>query len=434
MYPKVVRFMIDHWNASVSLSAHDSSGGVRGEGVSIDFDGQNIRPDVFGIIADNGTEIPLLGEGKQSIGGHDGMEAFGQALAYKNLGMLSFVFFPEKEFTELSSNALEQMCRQFGIGLLKVPSGSKAIKPDQHIVVDLFCGRPADVPRCIGKTLGAIKNLDQKQLAHIYPSSLRDFVSLFGDGVVKRQLLEQKFSTRWDRFAAVLQERPYDPMVRKKLADGDADDLQREYFRKFLHGLLALGIIESEGPGFRKTVRGRSIAAATEAGERFKSTVSPTVARHFGLALIAEFEDPVLRMIETIQRVGMPVSRKAYCTKAACGEVGTGDGANWFDWRDREKHVRPKPRCPRCGSTTIEPGLWGRQWIEAGERATTIDYSVLKFAAAVGVVKARPAVAWADEFPGLRCERPDGTPMRWHHFWLGDILTGAVGVDEDDDE
>jgi hypothetical protein len=428
MYAKVRQFMIDYWKASASLAGHDSSGGVRGDGLSVAFGGQRVRPDVFGIIAVDGTEIPILGEGKRSIGGHSGTEAFGQALAYTNLGMLAFLFFPAAEFSNAAAASLTRMCRQFGIGLLKVPAGRAPMDPTRDIVVDLFEGDPSVVPRCIGATLAAIKELDQRQLADIYPSSLRDLLSLFGEGTAVRTALRRAFAKHWRGFRAVLEQRPYDPMVRKKVAAGPTAAVQDEYFGKFLHGLLAIGAVVPAENGFRLTTRGRAIQSASSPAELFLPTVSTLVRRHFALALVAEFEEPILRLVETIRRAGMPVSRRPYCLSKGCTDAG-GGAARWFGWRDGEG-VGPRVRCPSCGGRQIEPGLWGRQWLEAGECVVTIDYAVLKFAAAVGLVSAKSPQAWQGQFPGLPCTRPDGTPIKWQYIGLGSVWTGAAEPDE----
>ena len=88
MYEKVRRFIIDQWEASASLTGKDSG---EGEGLSLDFAGIKVEPDVFGTVSAGGVDIPIMGEGKLRMGGHDGTTAFGQALAYRNLGMLAFL-------------------------------------------------------------------------------------------------------------------------------------------------------------------------------------------------------------------------------------------------------------------------------------------------------------------------------------------------------
>src|SRR5436190_202667 len=95
MYRKVREFIVDYWGVNGSLSSYDSGKHAVGKGISLRFGGINVEPDVYGVIARDTVEIPILGEGKLRLGGHRGMEAFGQALAYRNLGMLAFVFFPE---------------------------------------------------------------------------------------------------------------------------------------------------------------------------------------------------------------------------------------------------------------------------------------------------------------------------------------------------
>jgi hypothetical protein len=99
MYGKVRDFIVTHWGAASAMTRHDSGPDAQGEGIALVFGGVRVRPDVYGVVVSNFVEIPILGEGKLRMGGHDGTHAIAQALTYCNLGMLAFVFFPETEFS-----------------------------------------------------------------------------------------------------------------------------------------------------------------------------------------------------------------------------------------------------------------------------------------------------------------------------------------------
>ena len=259
MYLKVRDFVVDHWNAAEAMTNHDSGPHARGKGIALSFGGVNVEPDVYGIVVSNSVELPILGEGKLKMGGHEGTRAFGQALTYRNLGMLSFLFFPESEFSTAATATFRAMCAQAGIALVMVPPGKHPIEPKRHVVVELAGGHPSDIVGAIDRTLSAIKGIGQMHLADIYPQSLRDVLSLFNRQALSSREIERRFLDEWTGFASVLRARPYDPMVSGKIASGKSA-VKREYYRKFIGGLLALGLLApTTAPDFGRA-RGRAEA------------------------------------------------------------------------------------------------------------------------------------------------------------------------------
>ena len=417
MYAKVRQFLVDHWEASASLTRMDVG---RGEGVSLNLGGIKVEPDVFGIVARDGVELPILGEGKRWLGGHCGTEAFGQALAYKNLGLLSFVFFPEDEFTNDGAVMMKALCSQAGVGLLKVPRGRRPIDAQFHVVVDMAGGQPAELARAVAATLARIKGIDQRKLGDIYPSSLRDMLHLFGPAVKRRDQLRACFRKRWSAFSSVLRQRPYDPMVAKKVGTNTAR-VREHYFGKFLGGLLALGLVRPDVHGFVLQPRGELVRSSTDPGELFTPAVSAPVLRLFAFALYSEFEDAIAHLVATFRHVGRPLSNRSYCLRRTCGYYAH-NASLMFAWTDDGRLVSLKPRCPRCGGKAIELSLWGQQWVDAGRIVQTLDYSVLKFAGSTGLFEARKPAAWAGEFTDLPTQTPAGDRINWDHYWLGSAL------------
>ena len=64
---------------------------------------------------------------------------------------------------------------------------------------------------------------------------------------------------------------------------------KKEYFDKFIGGLLVLGLVAPHEHGFVLTERGRHIRAARARKNAFSSRVEPAVARLFAIALMQEF-------------------------------------------------------------------------------------------------------------------------------------------------
>lgn len=433
MYEKVRDFVVTHWNANESLTFYDhGKHAPDGEGVTISFGGIRVEPDIYGVVSSGAFEIPLLGEGKREMGGKSGTTAVAQALAYRGLGMLAFVFFPESEFDNEAARFIETLCRQGGIGLLKVPDGDEPIRP-KHVVLELPGGDPAGVADLYDRTLSSIKGLGAKNLGHVYPSSLRDFLLLFTQQRNSRADLHARFVREWKRFRSVLCERPYDPMVAKKLAN-DTVAKRDEYFDRFLSALQALGLVASRGGGFALRPWAEHIRFTTKTDERFQPFVSDDVARGLGIALLREFDQQISGLLATLRKAGMPISLHSYCQNSKCGHQGGNDSA-WFE--DTEDDV-PSARCPKCNRKSVELGLWGRQWQDAGSWVSTLDYSMIKFAAAVGVLSRRRLPSWREDFPDLPTAMPNGEPIRWSYYWLGPILDSTSSKsleqgDEDDD-
>lgn len=415
MYAKVRDFVVSHWKASVPLTKHDSGPQARGKGITLAFGGISVEPDIYGIVVSNSTELPILGEGKLRMGGHVGTHAFAQALAYRNLGMLSFLFFPESEFTPSTKRTFAAMCAQAGIGLLSVPAGKKPIDPKRDVVVELAGGDPKQVVAAIEDTLTEIKGVGQRHLAHIYPSSLRDLLHLFRARSMDRADLERRYRERWRSFAGVFRERPYDPMVARKVASGAAE-VKRQYFDKLVGGLLALDLISPTSNGFQMTDFGEHLRSVTERGELFTTTVSAHVRRLFAFAVMREFEDIVLLMLRTLEAAGQPVSTRAYCRGLSCGE------SSWrLSWRT---DARGRTRCPSCNTKMVEPGFWLRVHEQSGDSGRFVSYPFLKFARAVGLFESRPPQGWRAQFPAVPTHRPSGASIGWKYLWRGEALGG----------
>lgn len=418
MYQKVRDFIVKHWGAASAMTRHDSGPHARGEGISLVRGGLRIRPDVYGIVVSNFVEIPILGEGKQRMGGHDGTHAVAQALTYRNLGMLSFVFFPESEFSSDAAPMIKTLCAQAGIALLMVPGGRAPIDPDRHVTVALAGGEPRAVAEAIEHTLDAVKGLGQGRLADVYPHSLRDLLSLFDSATIAKKTLEQRYFRVWRRFAFVLSRRPYDPMVGRKASKG-TDKVKREYLWKFVNGLLALGLIAPTASGFRTTGLGEHLRFASH-NTCFAPELDPYSRRLFAFAVMKEFERFVLPAVEHLRRTGAPVSSRDYCARRACGES---------NWRLRWTTERGALRCPSCGHAAVVPGFHRRR------DAVGMSYALLKFARAVGIVESRTPSKWADAFPQLRTTTPSGERISWRFYWLGPALLGTertldTGADE----
>lgn len=433
MYEKVRAFTVKYWNANESLTFYDHGRhAADGEGVSISFGGIRVEPDIYGIISSGAFEIPILGEGKLRMGGASGTNAVSQALAYRGLGMLAFVFFPESEFTTEASWFIESLCRQAGIGLLKVPEGAEPIRP-KHVVIDLMGGNPAEAAGLCDRTLSQIKGLGSKNLGHVYPQSLRDFLSLFRTRRNARADLRERFERDWELFRFVLCQRPYDPMVNKKLSR-NASEFRDEYFDRFLNALLSLGLVASIEENFVLKPWAEQILFAVQPGERFQSMLSPDVARAFAIALLREFDQPISVLLATLRNVGRPISSRSYCRNRQCDQQG-GNDIKWFADTDDETLT---PRCPKCHKTNVELGLRGQQWCNSGSWVPLLDYSVVKFASAVGILASRRRTSWSGLFSDLPEVMPSGHPIRWSYYWLGPVLDSRVAasaeMDEDSDD
>lgn len=437
MYKKVRDFVVAYWNANESLTFYDHGEHAEdGRGISLPFGGIRVEPDIYGIVSSGAFEMPLLGEGKLRMGGSEGTNAVSQALAYRCLGMLAFVFFPESEFETAAAPHIESLCRQAGIALVKVPPGDEPLRR-KHVVIGLPGGVPMAVADIYDKTLTQIKGLGSKNLGHVYPTSLRDFLFLFAQRRNSRDDLYARFERRWDDFRGVLSRRPYDPMVAKKVSR-DTVRLRKEYFDRFLNALLSLGLIVYRGGGFALKHWAEQIRFVTGPAERFTSTLGEDVARSFAVALLREFEQPISVLLAALRNNRSPISSRSYCRSASCGHQGGWDSA-WVEEVD-DKCLRT--RCPKCKRGNVEPGLWARQWVGAGALVPTLDYSVVKFASAVGVLSSRRLPSWLSAFPDLPRLTPSGRQIRWNFYWIGRFLDSRpmlgreeeAEADDDDDE
>ncbi|MBI2392821.1 MAG: hypothetical protein HYV09_24765 [Deltaproteobacteria bacterium] len=414
MYAKVRDFVVTHWRAAEALTRHDSGPQARGSGISLTFGGIKVEPDVYGIVVSNSTELPLMGEGKLRMGGHVGTQAFAQALTYRNLGMLSFLFFPEGEFKTEAATTMRALCSQAGIGLLRVPAGKRPIDPERDIIIDLAGGEPNSVVAAVEHTLTEIKGVGQRHLAHIYPTSLRDLLSLIGGDAVGGQQLKTLFRRKWRAFASVFRQRPYDPMVAHKVASGTAR-VKDEYFEKLVGGLLALGLVAPTAGGYRATAFGEHLRSVITEDELFTTVLSPHVRRLFAFALMREFEEIVLLGLRTLKSAGGPVSTREYCLHRACGE------GNWrLNWATPSGALR----CPSCGGRSVEPGLQTRLHRESDDSGLAMTYPFVKFARAVGLFETRHPHEWHAQFPHLPTHRPAGQKITWKFLWHGDALAG----------
>jgi hypothetical protein len=412
MYGKVRDFVVNHWGASVPLTKHDVGPEARGKGIKLSFGGIGVEPDIYGIVVSNSVELPLLGEGKQRMGGHEGTHAFAQALTYRNLGMLSFLFFPESEFKPEMRATFSTMCQMNGIGLLSVPAGKKPIDPAKDVVVELAGGHPTRVVKAIEDTLAEIKGASQRHLAHIYPSSLRDFLCLFSERTATHDALDGSFRKHWKSFVSVFQQRPYDPMVAKKVAAGTAS-VRQEYFEKLVGGALTLGLIAPTTGGYQLTDFGDHLRSTTAPEERFEVVVSKRVLRLFAFAVMREYEDVVLLVLRMLQDAGGPVSTRAFCLNPSCEE---------HRWQVKWHSTRGRRRCPACSRTKIEPGIWLRLSDTAAESGLFVTYPFIKFAKAVGLFESRVPKQWTEVFPDLVAARPSGAAINWKYLWLGEAL------------
>lgn len=428
MYKKVREFVVAHWNANESLTFYDHGEHAEdGQGISLPFGGIRVEPDIYGIISSGAFEIPILGEGKLRMGGFEGTNAVSQALAYRCLGMLAFVFFPEAEFETAAAPHIESLCRQAGIALLKVPPGEEPVRP-KHVVIGLPGGDPTTVADIYDKTLTQIKGLGSKNLGHVYPTSLRDFLSLFAQQRNSRDDLYGRFERRWDDFRQVLSQRPYDPMVAKKVSRNTAQ-LREEYFDRFLNALLSLGLVVYRAGGFALKHWADQVRFVTQPTERFTPTLGEDVARCFAVALLREFDQPLSTLLAAIRTAGHPLSSRSYCRNANCGHQGGWDSR----WIDEANDESLRARCPECKRGNVELGLWARQWADAGSWVPTLDYSVVKFASAVGVLSSRRLPSWLSAFPDLPQSMPSGRPIRWNFYWLGRFLDSRPMLSREED-
>ncbi|HMY16570.1 MAG TPA: hypothetical protein PKA58_09640 [Polyangium sp.] len=416
MYEKVRDFIVTHWGAASAMTQHDSGPGARGNGIALVHGGVRVRPDVYGIVVSNFVEIPLLGEGKLRMGGHDGTHAVAQAIAYRNLGMLAFVFFPEAEFSTDAAPMMRAICAQAGIALIVVPPGNVPIDPNRHIAVDLAGGQPLVVAQSIEQTLEAIKGIGQRRLADVYPVSLRDSLSLFENQRISAHELEKRYLRAWDGFARVLSQRPYDPMVRRKIS-ANTKAIKLEYLSKFTNGLIALGLIAPTSDGFRTTDLGEHIRL-TSTG--FAPQLDPYTRRLFAFAVMREFEQLILPSLQLLRKNELPASSRDYCKKASCGES---------NWRKQWINDRGALACPTCGTRSVVEGFY-RQCINVG-----MSYSLIKFARAAGIYEARVPNRWRKDFPSIPTSKPSGATIAWNFFWLGPAVAEPhVAASSDDDD
>jgi len=202
-------------------------------------------------------------------------------------------------------------------------------------------------------------------------------------------------------------------MVAKKIA-GNKPSTKIEYFHKFIGALLALGLIAPTTAGFRKTERGEHLYGAITPSDLYQSALAPYLQRLFAFAVMREFEESVIGVLEVLRRAGAPVSSRAYCLRRACGQ---------HQWQSaRFRTPTGALRCPKCGGRSIHPGIWHQA--QDMSIASAMSYSLRKFACAVGLLEARSAKDWREQFPRVPAKMPSGRPIRWDYYWVGPALTG----------